>query len=335
MAFATLLCAATTAGQAGRFQGQVEVRRVVVDARVVDRRGEPLAGLAASDFRVLVDGRGVPVEAVEWVPGDRPYAEGLPPRLAAAAGTPAAPPGRLIVLLFQSDFGLEASRTVGLFRMAPKALELVDSLQPGDRVAVLSFGSHLSLHLDFTADRALLRSALSVPAILAGAPSGRPQQPPSLAASFDRDAARRAAELESGLLVIGHALAPLPGAKTLVLFGWGLGHRSPPFVVMGRDYDAARRALLEARVTVFSLDITDADYHTLQAGLEQVAEDTGGFYAKTSLFPDIAMTRLEGALAGHYVLVFEMPPGPRGRHALAVSVAGGRGTVLAKTMLED
>ena len=59
--------------------------------------------------------------------------------------------------------------------------------------------------------------------------------------------------------------------------------------------------------------MTDADYHTLEVGLEQVAADTGGFYAKTHLFPAQAMTRLEGAMAGHYVLAFEKPPSGAGR----------------------
>ena len=49
---------------------------------------------------------------------------------------------------------------------------------------------------------------------------------------------------------------------------------------------------------VFCLDVTDADSHTLEAGLKVTAADTGGFFVRTHLFPGQAMRRLSGALAG-------------------------------------
>jgi hypothetical protein len=123
----------------------------------------------------------------------------------------------------------------------------------------------------------------------------------------------------------------LPGSKSLVLFGWGMGRWSPGIgVFLERDYGPARQALIEGRVTVFALDVTNADYHTLEVGLEQVAEDTGGFYAKTHLFPGQALARLERALAGHYVLTFARPPLPRGEHDIDVGLVGRKGTVLAR-----
>ena len=54
--------------------------------------------------------------------------------------------------------------------------------------------------------------------------------------------------------------------------------------------------------TVFSLDVTNADSHSLEVGLERVAEDTGRFYAKTHQFLPGIMRRLRLALSGHYVL---------------------------------
>ena len=64
----------------------------------------------------------------------------------------------------------------------------------------------------------------------------------------------------------------------------------------------------------------------------QVAEDTGGFYAKTHLFPDQALKRVERALSGYYVLSFERPEGKPGRRRLEVDLVKGRGArVLAPT----
>lgn len=320
-------------GQALRVREHVEVRRVVVDARVVNGRGDPVTGLGAADFRVLVDGRAAELESVEWVPGTQPFAEGPTPEQAALSGRPAAPPGRLIVYFFQSDFA--QVRLAGLMRLKFKAIELLDTLLPGDRVAVVSFDSHLKLRQDFTADRARIIQAIHEAILTGREPDVAPGPFPSLAASFDRTAAERAAEPESGLLVTARALEALPGAKSLVYFGWGLGHLALPWVVMGHDYGPARAALLRARVSVFAIDVTDADYHDLEVGLQQVAADTGGFYVKTNLFPSQAVTRLEGALAGHYTLVLVRSEGTRGPHALAVELVGRAGNVLVQPTFED
>ena len=46
-------------------------------------------------------------------------------------------------------------------------------------------------------------------------------------------------------------------------------------------YTEARRALTAARATVFSLDMTVADTHSVAYGLQRIAEETGGFYASS------------------------------------------------------
>ena len=90
-------------------------------------------------------------------------------------------------------------------------------------------------------------------------------------------------------------------------------------------YGEARRALQAARASVFCLDVTDADSHTLEAGLQMTAEDTGGFFARTHLFTEQAMQRLAGALAGHYVLFVEATaPSDKRWHAIEVELVGRR-----------
>lgn len=158
---------------------------------------------------------------------------------------------------------------------------------------------------------------------------------PSLFANLDPGAGRRAATPESALLLLGDALEELPGSKSLVLFGWGMGRWSPGIgVLLDADYWPARRALVDGRVTVFALDITNADYHTLEVGLQQVAADTGGFYARTHLFPGQALNRLQHALAGHYVLTFARPALPRGEHGLDIALVGRKGTVMTRRSYE-
>ena len=159
---------------------------------------------------------------------------------------------------------------------------------------------------------------------------------PSLARRLDREAMKRCTSSDQALILIGNALRHIPGPKSMILLGWGLGHRVGKTVVMDHKYPIARRSLEQARVTVFALDTTDADYHDLEFGLGKAAADTGGFYAKTHVFPQIAIDRLQRTLAGHYELEVRKPAGlSRGSHTIEVRVKR-RGTyVMARSGFVD
>lgn len=314
------------------FRDQVEVSRVLLDARVSDEAGRAVLGLGAEDFRVLIDGVAVPLEAVDWVPAS-PALGATPPVGDAGGGGPASFPGRLIVVMLQKDF--HRSRLDGLMRMKTHAASLLAGLPPSDLVAVVSVDSRLRLWLDFTSDHATAAEVIRR-SILFDTPSPLlPGRAPSLGLLWDETAARDAASPEAALRVLGKALTPLPGSKTVLFFGWGLGRLSYPHVVMTREWPEALAALTAARATVFALDITDADLHSLELGLMTLAEETGGFYARTHVFPDLAMRRVQEALAGHYVLVFESPDRPPGRHRVRVELLGRRGTVMARPFYGD
>ena len=71
-----------------------------MDARVVDRAGRPILGLTPRDFRLKVDGRVVPLESVTWVDGGhaRPIRRSPRPPLAGRrAGAAARAPHRLLL----------------------------------------------------------------------------------------------------------------------------------------------------------------------------------------------------------------------------------------------
>ena len=310
----------------------VETARVVLEARVTDSRGRPLLGLRPSDFRLDVDGQRTPVESAIWVSEEGGDASPASP---ATPGPPAIvrSPGRLIVLLFQKDF--EGTRLRGLLRGIRQAKELLAPLTPRDRVAVLTYDSHLRLHLDFTPDLDVVRWVLDESVLLRWPASIAPSPDPSLAAHLTDEAARRAASPEQALLALGGALLPIPGAKTVILFGWGLGRLSGGVVSLDSDYDRAREALDRARAAVFCLDVTEAAWHSLEVGLRQVAEDTGGQYFKVNENAGAALDRVAAALSGHYVLAFERPGERRGEHRIRLALAGRRGTVLTRTRYVD
>jgi VWFA-related protein len=326
MCGATLVCAQQ---QQPRYVERVDVARVIIDARVLDGRDEPMVGLDADDFRVKIDGKRVRIETATWI-GE------LPRRADAVSGVPATPvnpaveaeaAGRLVVFLFQKD--LEPSRIVGLMQLLIKSRDFLATLGPRDRVAILSFDSHLKIWTDFTADRERLEHVLAHDVLMADPHAVQQSAPPSLLDRLTPARGKQTYGIERALELIGRALEPLPGSKSLVLVGHGFGRLGHTGVSMEHDYDSARQALVGSRTSVFSLDVVDADYHSLEVGLQLVAEETGGFYERTRTFPDVVLRRLAGALAGYYVLFVEKPDSPRATHDVDVELTRRKGRVYA------
>ena len=315
----------------GSVTAKASVEKVLVDAHVLAPDGGALLGLAPADFLLRVDGEEVPVEELEFVPASRSE---LGPKASEAAepGTPEFPEGRLIVLFFQADF--TQSRLAGHMRMANEMVRSLDRLLPTDRVAVVSYDSHLKLRLDFTRDRDAIERAIFETWEVGGVSKPAPASGfPSLAAHFDLEAARKAASVERGLLVTAEALKRIPGGKVMFYLGWGLRVNRVP---VDRIWHArAVNALHEARVTVFTLDVSDADWHTLEIQLMWLADLTGGTYAKTHIFSTLALDLAFRAIEGRYVLVFARPDRPAGRHAIDLALRTKKGTVLSRPFYDD
>jgi len=333
LAAALVAAAAVSAQEPKPFTERVDVHRVLLDVRVTDGVGEPIEALAKTDFVVRIDGKPAAVESATWVTGAL-RTEGLAMLTPAAPVETAVPPieGRLIVFLIQKD--LEPSRILGLMRLLIDARPFFAAFTPRDRVAVLSFDSRLRIWSDFTNDLERVRGLLQHDILMSEPGALVESDGPSLVASLAARQAQEAATMEEALALIGRALERLPGAKSVIVFGHGFGRLGLSGVTLAPDYDEARRSLRAARASVFCLDVTQADYHSLEAGLQQVAEDTGGFFERTHLFPGRALNRLAGVLAGHYVLMVERPPVRKGRHRVDVSVPHRNATVLVRDFVD-
>lgn len=304
-----MLAFVLSAALAAQVQETITVERVLVDVRVTDDRGQPVTDLRPEDFQVRIGGKRAVVEAAEWIQD----AAGSP-STATETDTPQTTsnqqpatttqprPGRTIVLFVQTDFARHFTRTHGQLNFLRHADDMIRAFAPEDRIAVFSFDSHLKFRLDLSTDKEKVIEALNA-SISIDHPPPPPEVPePSLAKHLSRDVMRRAAHSETALLLVAHALRQVPGTKSLLLLGWGLGERHPLGVRMKRDWKPARYALDAARVSIFALDTSHADYHDLELGLQTAAAETGGFYAKTHLFPGIAIERLQRTLSGHYEL---------------------------------
>jgi VWFA-related protein len=327
-----LLLAALLLG-APQLQEQITVERILVDVRVTDSRGEPILGLTPADFRVRIDGKPAQVESAEWVPENVAMRE-----IAAIDGatSTSVPRGRLLVFLFQTDFARNNLRLSGQMKLLMQSEEYTEWLEAEDRVAVLSYDSHLKFRLDFSDDKRKIRDAMEQSLYIDEPPPPAIVPNPSLASRLDRDQMKRADTFEDALIQIANALRPIPGPKSLVLFGWGMGRFSREGVSMEWNYGIARHALESARVSVFSIDLTQADSHSLEVGLGKVAGDTGGFYMKSYHFPKQAVERLQRTLAGHYELEVRKPQTKvRGTHTIEVDTTRRRATVLARGSYVD
>src|SRR3954463_3535209 len=333
-----LLLATTLSAQV---QEQITVERILVDARVTDDRGNPITGLKAADFKVRVDGKPASVESVEWIP-ETAAARDLATIDASIADVNTtldqpAPHGRLLIFFYQTDFARNSSRIAGQMQAVINADDWLDWLDAEDRVAVFSFDSHLKFRLDFTNNKDHIKDAMQQAMLTDDPPWPRIVPMPALAGRLDPKELRKAASPEAALIIVANALRPIPGPKSIILFGWGLGRLTPSGVMMESKYVPARQALESARASVFSIDFTQADSHSLEVGLGKVAGDTGGFYAKTFHFPKIAVDRLQKTLSGHYELEVRKPDtNVRGTHTIEVEVPSQRRvTVLARSTYVD
>ena len=338
---ASVAAAQEPADRRGEVHEEALVERVVVDAHVTNPDGSPIPGLGPADFVVRVDGEPVALEAADWLPTGTPEVDPQAlARLDPSGNTPVSPdvpPGRVIILFFETDH--EISRLQGLLRMGIQAHRFLRTLDPTDRVAVVSYDAHLKLRQDFTSDRGRLERAIDAAIRRGEASPPDPDSHPSLARFLDDGEARRCATPERALELVARAVRSIPGGKSMLFFGGGLGTvggLSGPNASERQAWADAMERMAEARVNIFTLDVTDADYHSLEGSIEQIADLTGGHYEKTHLFPDLVMDRVARAISGRYVLVFVKPKGPRGQHSIEVTLAGGRkGRVYARQYYLD
>lgn len=302
-----MLAIVLSAMLAAQVEESITVRRVLVDVRVISTGGGEVADLTPEDFEVTIGGRKMVVEAAEYV--GSAYVPPPPRELADEESGAAAvedewilPAGRTLIVFIQTDFARHPSRLEGHMKFMQYADEILSALEENDRVAVFSFDSHLKFRLDFTSDAEAIRAAMDR-AIYIDEPSMPAAGPGvSLVPQLDLSKLRSASTSEKALQVIGESLREIPGGKTMIFMGWGLGQRTATGTRMTWQWPAAVRALTEARVSLNVLDTTYADFHDLEIGLKAAAEQTGGFYAKTHIHPMIAVSELQAAISGYIEL---------------------------------
>ena len=328
------------------FVSEVTVAVAPLVVRVVTGGGEPLLGLKPEDFAVRAGKREVPVLSVDWTSKAEMFPEEAAPEggdgTAADLPAPAPskalellrkagpPPGKRVLFFVQAD--LHPTRAKGHLALLPRVEKLLGTLEPGDRLALVSFDSHLRLWLDWTGDREDLREALRQSVRAGGESSTLAGDGPadlSLARFLGAEAGKEVANPEQALELVADALASYEGEKVVMFVGWGLGRRGE-----ARYAPKFRRAadkLNEAKASVFVLDVTYDDSHDLAAGLETMALTTGGTYASTYENPDRAIKQVAQAISGYYVLTFDADELPQDGKPLRIELRNKKqGRVLVR-----
>lgn len=293
---------------------ELQVSRELLDVRVLDVGGNPILNLDNKDFELKIDGKRVPIETTLWIePGAAslnklkvaPGEQDDPVLEDVRYGREPIPNGRLITIFIQSE--LTGNRIAAYLQLPRFMKTFLEQLHEDDYIAVYGYGSHLKLHCDFTRDRDVALDAIRLAARRSKELAFMAPNSPSLGPYFNEEDAKNVATPEDALAHIAKNLEVFPGNKTLIYLGYGFGRFSNGNVYMEPEYKRAVFALNSARINVFSVDITRADYHPLEQGMRRIAEDTGGAYYSARVFPGNAMRRVVNAIAGYYRIVFQYP----------------------------
>lgn len=318
------------------FRDSISVIRYALDVRVVDSHGNAISDLKPEDFKVTVGKKPAVVEDAEWITlgvreteredDSAPYQD----IIAEEGALPEPPASRSIILVIQTDFARNNVRIAGQMKFNYVADDIIELFGPTDRVAVLSHDSRLKIRRDFTRDRESLRNAVRESLFIDYPPSPpSATDGPSLLPLLDAKAMKRAAHAEAALLLIAKALHAIKGPKMVILAGWGVGElQGRAGVQLKPEWKEAIAILRNDDVPVISLNHGIGG--ELSAGLAATAEATGGFYAGLQDFESQAVTRVKGALAGHYALTLRIDDLLKpGTYALRVTVNRRGATVQA------
>src|SRR5215217_4961009 len=108
----------------------IDVRVVNVEAVVTDRHGQRIKGLSPADFRLLVDGKEVPIDYFTEVRGGATVeAQGTGPVSPASGAV-----GRNLLVFIDQSFTVQAQLDLVLRRLQKSLLQI----GPGDQVALVA-----------------------------------------------------------------------------------------------------------------------------------------------------------------------------------------------------
>lgn len=317
---------------------RADVRLIRLDVSVVDKRGQPVAGLLPEHFRVTEDGRPVEVTFFEAVADAPPSVPGPPDE---AAGEE--PPTRRRILLLV-DTGAMAPRQVRRARQAAAAF-IAGSTTEGDWLRLVNLATGQAWDGTIPADRRTLEAAARGLGVL-GSPwsegrvtSGIEEtvetalEGLSEAATSGRFLSQfaQAAGLLGTLESLLVQLDGVAGRKAVVLVSPGF----PPLLNLDRRLQRVSTLARQAATAIYFVDVFGLDglvpegrerwapafelAWNRSGGAQDLAEATGGFTFRFSNTLVPALARIAAELRTYYVIGY-VPPRPNDGRFRSVDV---------------
>ncbi|MFQ5790470.1 MAG: VWA domain-containing protein, partial [Acidobacteriota bacterium] len=270
-------------------QFRAEVTNVLVDALVLDEKGQPVAGLTREDFEVYEDGvRQVinNLDVIDWtsyVAREAPR-QGQP--ATSTAGAVNVFPRRFIFILNR-----QGARFGDLVR-AKRALEtfVVESMAEGDEAMIIDMGNANKIVQEFRPSKEETIRAV------------RKITPMTVDLYLGTEMATR--QIYETLESLGQVLEVFPGRK-IILFLSNELYRTRDLISYLED---TVDALNQSNTTVYSIDLRGADAPLVRGfdigGLSPLASETGGryFYNLTAYEP--AIRRIGQENRRYYLLTY-------------------------------
>jgi VWFA-related protein len=324
-----------------RFEEEMVVSEVLLDAVVTDKKGRVILGLGKDDFKVSERGEEVEILGVSFYSNQ----ERVPSAPTELPGFDLSdvPEDRHFIIFVQELTG--GNRSLGNLwsqqQRAAQALQkwVTEDLDPADVVAVVSYDHKLKVHQDFTRDRVALLEAIEnagvgreperrwpsrmppeseIGPLLSNLPSGK-------------ELSKKTKNVYKGLELLAGAAATVPGRKNMIFVGPGFDPiRSPDYVRV----NSAREALSDANIAAYTIDVVPTEIeHTSRDSLQDLAQATGGESFFTFVHFESPLERIARGTTGYYLIAYrsEHPAGDEGYQRVKVKVANPEFRVRART----
>lgn len=294
-----------------------QVRVVLVDSVVTDKKGNYIRDLTAKDFRVWEDNK--EQQITSFSTGDDPAAPDYSQK-------------RYLILFFDSSIRDFLNQVM----VRQEAAKFIDAnVAPNRQMAVVDFSNSLRIAQDFTSDAERLKKAV---AELSGS-SALPRT-----GMTELDSVRA---LRFALTALARSLSTVPGRKTLVMFSRGFPLPSNIAPDLLSEVTAAIEECNKANVAIYPIDQRALMAPNSQLGrpssgvlpaaitpssnqqvLEQFAADTGGFVIMNTNDILGGLEKIGKEQSRYYVLGYAPSESPEGScHTLKVKVDRG-GTIV-------
>lgn len=326
-AFALVASAQAPAQDVPRFEEEVDVNLVLVDAIVTDDKGRQILGLRADDFVITEEGEPQEIASVQYFTNRRLLTS---PEKDAPFEVEHRREGRLFLLFFHKPDPSNSPLRSQLMRALRASRDFVEEqLLPEDRVAVVGFDFRLKVFSDFSSDRRQLFAALDQVARFSNGLTSPESETGdvSLFTGLDRETlVKRTGTIYTALEKLAESIDSVPARKVLVMFSPGIEPRTGSSfpVIDDPGYEPMIHALNEANVSVYTVSMIEREARSAFADsmLSRIASETGGEYVPIVVHYGTPLQTIENRNNGYYLITYysRKPHGEHGYQEIEVKL---------------